>query len=417
MSDVSFQKIGQKAKQACPYLQRTSIQIIHSILEEIAKNIKSSSHAVLKANELDLEEAKKNGRDAAFIDRLRLDENRLSQISESLQNIIQQPDPVGRILDENHRPNNLLIRKISTPIGVIGMIYESRPNVTIDAAALSLKSRNALILRGGSESLNSNQALHKVISDSLVAFNLPSTCVQLIPSTNRDLVNKMLNAPEYIDVLIPRGGKSLTSKIMSQARMPVFAHLEGICHLYVHTSVNPDIASQVVINSKMRRTGICGAAETLLLDQNLAQPIKKELISQLIKHGCEVRGDETLQTLDTRIIPADEQDWHTEYLAPVISAKIVSDINQAIGHINQFGSHHTDSILAEDHSAVERFLKEVDSGIVIHNASTQFADGGEFGMGAEMGISTGKLHARGPVSLQQLTTYKYQVSGTGQIRA
>jgi len=352
----------------------------------------------------------------ALLDRLKLTPERIESMSAGLETVIDLPDPVGRVLWESKRPNGLHIKRLSCPIGVLGMIYESRPNVTVDAAALCLKSHNAVILRGGSESLNSSLALHDLIQSSLRAHNLPEGAVSMIPVSDRSVVGEMLSADQYIDVMIPRGGRGLIERVMSEAAMPVFGHLEGLCHIYIHQTARKEIAVDVTLNAKMRRTGICGAAETLLLDHKLDPDIARAVVKALLDKGCEVVGDKMAQGLDERIGAARSEDWHTEYLAPKISVAVVDGVEEAVNHINAQGSHHTDSILAEDAQAASYFLNRVDSGIVMHNASTQFADGGEFGMGAEIGIATGKFHARGPVGLEQLTTYKYLVHGSGQTR-
>ncbi len=415
MSNV-IETLGVAVKKSAKILATAPTKQINDVLNTTSRLLLEAEGELISANDADIVAARKAGRDDAFIDRLRLSRNRIQAISDSVKVVAELPDQVGEIISETERPNGLLIQKVRVPIGVIGMIYESRPNVTIDAACLCLKSHNAVILRGGSEAFETNKMLHSLIVKALKEHKLPQETVTFVDSTDRALVKDILNAVGVIDVLIPRGGKSLTDRVMNEAKMPVFAHLDGICHVYVDASAKADIARAVVVNSKMRRPGICGAAETLLLDAALPAPQKKDLLNQLIKAGCTIRGDETLLNLDSRIEPANDEDWTTEYLAPTISAKIVDGVEEAIAHINTYGSHHTDSILAEDPDAVARFLEGVDSGIVMHNASTQFADGGEFGMGAEIGISTGKLHARGPVALEQLTTYKYYVLGTGQIR-
>ncbi len=416
MSLTTFTDIAQKAKKASQNTSQIREANINSTIADLASLIKEKSGDILAINREDVATAQENNLSEAMIDRLTLSDERINALISSLKIIQELPDPVGETLHETTRPNGLIIRKIRVPIGVIGMIYESRPNVTIDAAALCLKSHNAVILRGGSECFKTNQFLHHLIQESLEKNGLPIDLVSFIPSTDRAMVDEMLKAHQYIDVLIPRGGKSLTEKVQKEAQMAVFSHLDGICHIYVDESVKPDIARDVIVNAKMRRPGICGAMETLLLDTQLPPPQKKDLINQLIKAGCTIRADEEIQQLDKRVEPASEDDWSTEYLAPIISVKVVSGVEEAIQHINHYGSHHTDSILAEDPDIVDLFLTNVDSGIVMHNTSTQFADGGEFGMGAEIGIATGKLHARGPVALEQLTTYKYYVLGDGQIR-
>jgi len=417
MSSTPFTEIAQKAKQASRSLPTTREQDINNALGELAKLLLQHEEEIVSINQNDIKAGQENGQTDALIDRLTLTSERIQGISSSLKTIIELPDPMGEIISETTRPNGLLIQKVRVPIGVIGMIYESRPNVTIDAAALCLKSHNAVILRGGSECFETNKFRHSLIVEALEKNNIPSEVVSFIPTTDREMVSEMLHAYQYIDVLIPRGGRGLTEKVQKEARMPVFSHLDGICHIYVHHSAKPDIARAVIVNAKMRRPGICGAMETLLLDTQLPPPQKKDLVNQLIKAGCEVRADEEIQKLDKRVLPATYEDWTTEYLAPIVSVRVIENVDEAIEHINTFGSHHTDSIIAEDPEAVDSFLTQVDSGIVMHNTSTQFADGGEFGMGAEIGIATGKLHARGPVGLEQLTTYKYRVLGDGQIRS
>ncbi len=408
--------LGKASKDATLLLSSLSTKTINLILEDIANLLVFQVEDIIAANNEDISKAESSGKDEAFIDRLRLTEDRIQSMARSVRTIKDLPDPVGEIINETERPNGLLIHKVRVPIGVIGMIYESRPNVTIDAACLCLKSHNAVILRGGSEAFETNKVLHSLIISALKKNNIPETLIQFVDSTDRQHVKDMLDAVEYIDVIIPRGGKGLTDIVMRDAKMAVFAHLDGICHVYVDVSAKPEIARSVVVNAKMRRTGICGSAETLLLHRELPPQQKKDIINQLIKAGCTIKGDNDLRAIDDRIEEVSESDWSTEYLAPVISVKNIENVDEAVRHINTYGSHHTDSILAEDPEAVETFLNMVDSGIVMHNTSTQFADGGEFGMGAEIGIATGKLHARGPVGLEQLTTYKYHVLGTGQIR-
>ena len=408
--------LGFEAKQAAFVLAQAETDQINQVLKTLADKIKSNSADILSANEKDVLAAKDKGLTEAMIDRLVLDQSRLEAISQSVLSIVSLDDPVGRMLSETKRPNGLKIEKVAVPIGVLGMIYESRPNVTVDAAALCLKSHNAVILRGGSESFHSSHALHALVQEALEENNLPKACVQMVPSTDRALVGDMLAANDVIDVMIPRGGKGLTSRVMSEAKMPVFAHLDGNCHIYVHESADISQAKDVIRNAKLRRTGICGSAESLLFDSALSDEAMTELLHVLLDESCEIVGDEKIQTLDNRIEAAIEEDWATEYLTKKVSCKVVLDVKQAVAHINAYGSHHTDCILAQDAQATEYFLNNVDSAIVMNNASTQFADGGEFGFGAEIGIGTGKLHARGPVGLEQLTTFKYLVRGSGQTR-
>jgi len=404
------------AKAASMALSQTSEAEINAVLTDLAKNLRANIPAILEGNQKDLAAGEENGLAASMLDRLALDADRVEGIASGVETIVALPDPVGRVLWDTDRPNGLHIKRVSVPIGVLGMIYESRPNVTIDAAALCLKSRNAVVLRGGSESIHSSLALHKIIQETLEAHGIPGAAVSMIPIKDREAVGALLSADHSVDAVIPRGGKGLIARVQEQARMPVFSHLDGICHIYVHPSVKPEIARDVTLNAKMRRTGICGAMETLLLDKDLDTEVAKGVIANLIDNGCEVVGDKIAQGLDDRVGAATSEDWTTEYLDSKLSVAIVSDVEEAVQHINTNGSHHTDSILAEDQTPVDYFLKNVDSGICVHNASTQFADGGEFGFGAEIGIATGKMHARGPVGLEQLCTYKYQILGSGQTR-
>lgn len=409
-------QLGHEARDASRILAQTTLDEINGVLDSLAAALRAGKSDIIEANKKDIAAAKAKNLSPALTDRLMLNAERIEAMAKGVETVRKLDDPAGRILWETTRPNGLKIKRISVPIGVLGMIYESRPNVTIDAAVLCLKSRNAVILRGGSESLHSSLALHKVIQDVLKEHGLPVACVSMIPVADRDAVGAMLAASDLIDVMIPRGGRSLIERVMNEARMPVFGHLEGICHTYIHPSAKPSIAREVTLNAKMRRTGICGAMETLLIDYRVDQDVAKAVLDDLIKAGCEIVGDMMARRLDPRIGEARNEDWRTEYLDAKLSCAIVSGVEEAVRHINGNGSHHTDSILAEDQDAVDYFLKNVDSGIVMHNTSTQFADGGEFGMGAEIGIATGKMHARGPVGLEQLCTYKYIVHGSGQIR-
>ena len=411
---VTIRNMGLAAKKAASLIAQTPTAQINKTLEDIAGSLIEQSAILVEINQKDLSAAKEKDLAPALIDRLTLTPERIQDISASVQKIIKLDDPVGETLDSTTRPNGLTIDKVSVPIGVLGMIYESRPNVTIDAAALCLKSHNAVILRGGSESFHTSRALHALIQDCLQLNDLPESAVSMMPSTDRALVGEMLKAHEFIDVIIPRGGKGLTGRVMSEATMPVFAHLDGNCHIYVHESANPNMALEIIKNAKLRRTGICGAAESLLFDKSFDPT---PILTMLLDNDCIIVGDEGIQKLDDRIQPASIEDWGTEYLDKKISAKFVSNIEDAIQHVNLHGSHHTDAILSNDDQATQAFQNQVDSAIVMHNTSTQFADGGEFGMGAEIGIGTGKLHARGPVGLKQLTTFKYLVKGTGQTRA
>lgn len=420
MTDIALKDvvkdICEETKRASNDLRLAPTCVINQSLERLAKNLRDSVEIICNANEKDIVAAKQKGLSIALIDRLMLDEKRINAMADGVDTVRNLEDPTERTLWEQDRPNGLKIQRISCAIGVLGMIYESRPNVTIDAAILCLKSHNAVILRGGSESLNSSLALHKIIQKTLTESGLPQACVSMIPNPDRAAVGEMLKAADYIDVMIPRGGHGLIDRVMSEATMPVFGHLDGVCHIYVHETANIDIALNVTKNAKMRRTGICGAMETLLIDKKLPEQAQKHIIQNILETGCEIFGDKAAQRLDSRIKPATEEDWTTEYLDSKLSCRIVENVNDAIEHINTHGSHHTDAIIAEHTPTVQLFQKTVDSGIVMHNASTQFADGGEFGMGAEIGIATGKMHARGPVGLEQLCTYKYLVHGNGQTR-
>ena len=419
MTDIAamMDDLGRKAREAaselalCPGSQR------NQALAAAAKSIRDSRGSILAANQADVSAAKKRGLGSAMLDRLALSPARLEAMAGGLETVVALPDPVGRLLEEWHRPNGLAIQRIAVPLGVIGIIYESRPNVTADAAGLCTKSGNAVILRGGSESFHSNQAIFESLADGLEAAGIHPAAIQMVPTTDRTAVGYLLSSMgSTIDVVVPRGGKSLIERVQNEARVPVIGHLEGICHVYLHESANVDMARDIVLNAKMRRTGICGAAETALVDRNAAAALIPVVVDALIDAGCEVRGDETVRELASGAKPANEQDWYTEYLDAVISIKVVDDVSQAINHIHKYGSGHTESIVAEDEAAASKFLAEVDSAIVLHNASTQFADGGEFGMGAEIGIATGRIHARGPVGAEQLTSYKYVVRGNGQVR-
>jgi glutamate-5-semialdehyde dehydrogenase len=349
-----------------------------------------------------------------MLDRLRLDSVRLTAIAEAVDQVAELPDPVGQVIDSSERPNGLALSRIRVPIGLIGIVYESRPNVTADAAALCLRSGNAVLLRGGSEAVHSNRAIHAALAEGLAAAGVPAAAVQLLPTQDRAAVGAMLTAAGLIDMIIPRGGKSLVARVQAEARVPVLAHLDGICHTFVHAAADPAKARAIARNAKLRRTGICGAMETLLLDATFSE--SASIVSDLLNAGCELRGDARARSLDPRIVPASANDWDTEYLDAILSVAVVDGLDGALAHIARHSSNHTEAIVTEDATIAERFLAEVDSAIVMHNASTQFADGGEFGLGAEIGIATGRLHARGPVALEGLTTYKWQVRGTGQIR-
>lgn len=408
--------MGRAAKEAASVLATAPSTAKDRALAAGAEAIRDQAARILEANAEDIAGAEAAGLAAPLIDRAKLDNARIDSVAKGLEDIAALPDPVGSTIAEWERPNGLKISRVRTPLGVIGVIYESRPNVTADAGGLCLKAGNAVILRGGREAFHSNRALHAAIAGGLRAAGLPEAAVQLVPTTDRAAVGAMLAANEVIDVIVPRGGKSLVARVQEEARMPVFAHLEGRCHVYVHAAANPEMAREIVVNAKMRRTSICGSAETLLLDDGLDANSAKAILAALVDAGCEVRGDAAVCGLEPRAIAATAEDWDTEYLAPVISAARVSGMDAAIGHIRAHGSEHTDAIVTEDDAAAVRFLNEVNSAIVMHNASTQFADGGEFGMGAEIGIATGKMHARGPVGVEQLCSFKYAVRGTGQTR-
>lgn len=409
--------LGSKARKSAAALFQVNDGIVNEVLRDMAELLVAKSGVILTANMKDIEDAKAKKLSGSLVDRLSLNEERIRAMAESVLAIRDLPNPCHQILEEWTRPNGLRIQKISVPIGVLGMIYESRPNVTIDAAALCLKSRNTVILRGGSDSAHTSAALYKVVTDALRKNGLPEHCVCFVADTDRALVAEMLGASDYIDVMIPRGGKGLTDLAMREASMPVFAHLDGNCHVYVQASADKDLAVSIIRNAKLRRTGICGAAESLLFDKSLNAETASSILKMLLDEGVEIVGDDLSRKLDKRVKKASDDDYRTEYLDKKISCKYVADYKDAVVHINEYGSHHTDSILTEDQKAADYFLGNVDSAIVMHNASTQFADGGEFGFGAEIGIGTGKLHARGPVGVRQLTTFKYRVLGTGQTRA
>jgi glutamate-5-semialdehyde dehydrogenase len=383
-------------------------------LHRAADRLEASAPAILAANAQDLAAGEARGLAAAMLDRLALDEERLAGIAAAVRAVADLPDPVGQVIDTHAQPNGLKFQRIRVPIGVIGIIYESRPNVTADAAALCVRAGNAALLRGGSEAVHSNRAIHAALVEGLVEGGVPADAVQLMPTQDRAAVGAMLAAAGLIDMIVPRGGKSLVARVQADARVPVLAHLDGINHTYVHAAADPAMAEQIALNAKLRRTGVCGAMETLLIDA--AFPGAARLVSVLIDKGCEVRGDDRIRALDGRVIAASANDWDTEYLDAVLSVAMVDGLDDALAHIARHSSGHTDAIVTDDAAAAERFLGEVDSAIVMHNASSQFADGGEFGLGAEIGIATGRLHARGPVALEGLTTYKWQVRGQGQTR-
>ncbi|WES32174.1 glutamate-5-semialdehyde dehydrogenase [Varunaivibrio sulfuroxidans] len=408
--------LAHGAKTASRELSQASGAAKDSALRAAAGALRDNEAEILAANVKDVAAGRQKGLSAAMVDRLTLNRERVAAMARGLEDIAALDDPVGAVLGEWTRPNGLLIQRVRVPIGVIGVIYESRPNVTADASALCLKSGNAVILRGGSESFHSNHAIMACLGVGLAAAGLPAASVQLVPTRDRDAVGAMLKMDDLIDVIVPRGGKSLIARITAESKVPLFKHLEGICHTYVDKNADPARARDVVVNAKMRRTGICGATETVLIDAAAAQTLGPQIVSGLLDAGCEVRGDAAVRALDPRVRTADAADWDSEYLDAIVSVKTVEGVDGAIAHIEEHGSHHTDCILTEDADAAERFLNKVDSAIVMLNASTQYADGGEFGMGAEIGIATGKLHARGPVGVEQLTTFKYLVRGQGQCR-
>jgi glutamate-5-semialdehyde dehydrogenase len=409
--------MGRRAREAAAALALASTETKNAALIAMAERIEANAGKILDANAQDVEAARAKGRDAAFIDRLALNEARVASMAKGLRDIAELADPVGEVMARWTRPNGLEISRVRVPIGVIGIIYESRPNVTADAAGLCLKSGNAAILRSGSESFLSSLVIANSLSEAVVSAGLPEAAIQLVPTVDRSAVGFMLGGlGGAIDVIVPRGGKDLVGRVQAEARLPVFAHLEGVCHVYVHEAAKLDMAKEIVLNAKMRRTGVCGAAETLLVDRKIAPSHLGPLVEMLIEAGCEVRGDPDAQRADSRVRSASEEDWPKEYLDAIIAVKVVDGLDEAIEHIGRYGSQHTDAIVTEDRAAAEAFLGRVDSAIVLHNASTQFADGGEFGMGAEVGIATGRFHARGPVGVEQLTIYKYVVRGAGQTR-
>ncbi|MFN7011669.1 MAG: glutamate-5-semialdehyde dehydrogenase [Allorhizobium sp.] len=409
--------IGRRARAAARPLAIATTEAKNGALLAMADAIDAETPALLAANALDLKAAADGGLAASFIDRLTLDAGRVKAIADGIRAIAELKDPVGEIVAEWDRPNGLHIERVRTPLGVIGVIYESRPNVTADAGALCLKAGNAVILRGGSDSLNSSRAIHACLVKGLEKAGLPADAIQLVPVSDRAAVGAMLTGLDSaIDVIVPRGGKSLVARVQSEARVPVFAHLEGLCHVYVDASADLDMAIRVVVNSKMRRTGICGAAETLLVDSAAIGSHLMPLLEALTAAGCEIHASPTVLKVHPGFKPATEEDWRTEYLDAIIAVAIVDGVSGAIDHIARYSSHHTEAVIAEDPAVVERFFNEIDSAILLHNASTQFADGGEFGMGAEIGIATGKMHARGPVGVEQLTSFKYRVRGNGQVR-
>ena len=413
---VRMTALGANAHAAAHRLAQSSLEARNAALQATARALREAGDEILAANAHDMAGGKQRGLSAAMLDRLRLDPERIEAMATGLEGVAGLPDPLGRVLASWERPNGLAISRVAVPIGVIGIIYEARPNVTADAAGLCLKSGNAAILRPGSESFESAAAILACLQTGIAAAGLPAGAVQMVPTRDRAAVGLLLRMDETVDLIVPRGGRGLIERIMAESRIPVFAHLDGICHVYVHEAADPAMARDVLVNAKMRRTGICGAAETLLIDRAIAERTLSDILDPLAEAGCELRGDAAARAVDSRLIAASEADWETEYLDAILAVRVVDGLDAAIDHVNRHGSHHTDSIVTGDEAAAARFLDEVDSGIVMHNCSTQFADGGEFGMGAEIGISTGKLHARGPVGAEQLTTYKYRVRGSGQVR-
>ena len=408
--------LGAAAHAAARGLAQASTDAKNRALTHAAQEIRRQAGAIMAANARDLAAADAKGITSALRDRLALNEQRIEGMARGLEDIARLDDPVGEVFWETTRPNGLRITRVRVPLGVIGIIYESRPNVTADAGALCLKSGNAVILRGGSESFHSSRAIVDCLHGGLRAAGLPEEAIQLVPTRDRAAVGEMLTMNQYINIIVPRGGRSLIERVQRESRIPVIAHLDGNCHVYVHEDADPEMAVGIIHNAKLRRLSICGAAESLVIDRKIAAKVVPLIVDDLSAGGCEIRGDADAQSIDGRILSATEADWSTEYLDAVISMRIVEGIDQAIEHIERYGSHHTDSVVTNSESAANRFLANVDSAIVLHNASTQFADGGEFGMGAEIGISTDRLHARGPVGVEQLTTYKYIVHGSGQVR-
>jgi glutamate-5-semialdehyde dehydrogenase len=410
-------ELGKRAKQAARGLATATTEAKNNALNAMADALVASTDKILRANARDLQEVDGKGLQASFLDRLTLTAESIGAMAQGLREIAELKDPVGEIVAAWDRPNGLEIERVRTPLGVIGVIYESRPNVTADAGALCLKAGNAVILRGGSDSLHSSRAIHDCLVEGLKSAGLPEYAIQIVPTSDRAAVGAMLGGLNgAIDVIVPRGGKSLVARVQNEARVPVFAHLEGLCHIYVDASAELDMARRIVVNAKMRRTGICGAAETLLVDSGAVATHLMPLVEELTNAGCEIRASAAVLKVFPGLKPATEEDWRTEYLDAIISIAIVDGISGAIAHIDTYSSNHTEAVIAENPAVVERFFNEIDSAILLHNASTQFADGGEFGMGGEIGIATGKMHARGPVGVEQLTSFKYRVRGTGQVR-
>jgi glutamate-5-semialdehyde dehydrogenase len=415
--EATMHAIGRDARAAARILALAPATQKNRALSAMARAVREAHAAILAANAEDIAEARSAGANAAFVDRLSLGPGAIEAMAAGIEVIRELEDPVGSIMASWQRPNGMRIERVRVPLGVVGVIYESRPNVTADAGALCLKAGNAVVLRGGSESFGTSRAIHAALVAGLTEARLPAAAITLVPTRDRDAVGMMLaGLAGAIDVIVPRGGKSLVGRVQAEARVPVFAHLEGVCHVYVDGGAKLAMAKDIVLNAKMRRTGVCGAAETLLVDRAGEATLLKPLIGMLIDAGCEIRGDAAVQAADSRAKPASEADWSTEYLDAIMTAGVVDGVDAAIAHIQRYGSHHTDAIVTEDSNAAEKFLRQVDSAIVLHNASTQFADGGEFGFGAEIGIATGRLHARGPVGVEQLTTFNYRIQGNGQTR-
>ena len=414
---ATMDKIGVASRNAATFLASSGDADRNDALHAIAASIRDQADAILVANEIDVREGKASGLSSSMLDRLFLDTDRIEAMATGVESVAALPDPLGRVIADWTQPGGLHIQRVSVPLGVIGIIYESRPNVTADAAALCIKSGNAVILRGGSESFNSSRAIYACLRDGLTKAGMNADAIQMVPTTDRAAVGYLLSSmSQWLDVVVTHGGKGLIKRVQDEARVPVIGHLDGICHVYVHADAEAEMATDIVVNAKMRRTGICGAAETLLIDRDAAPGLLPGIIKALVAAGCEVRGDESAASIVSGIVPASEADWTTEYLDAIISVRVVDGIDQAIEHIQHYGSAHTESIVTGSDAAAEKFLRDVDSAIVLHNASTQFADGGEFGMGAEIGIATGRVHARGPVGAEQLTSYKYIVRGSGQVR-
>ena len=411
-----MRRIGAGARAAAAQLATVPTEAKNAALLQAARNIRGRAGDILAANGRDVTAGEEKGLGKAMLDRLALDDARIEAMAGGLEDIAALADPVGAIIAEWDRPNGLHISRVRTPLGVIGVIYESRPNVTADAGALCLKAGNAAILRGGSESFHSSGVIMECLAAGLIAADLPAAAIQLVPTTDRAAVGEMLRLSEFIDVIVPRGGKSLIERITAESRVPLFQHLEGICHTYIDAAADPEMARRVAFNAKMRRTGICGATETLLIDRAIAPAVLSPIVDDLFSAGCEVRGDDATRAIDGRVLAATDEDWDTEYLDAILSVRIVDGVEAAIDHIARHSSHHTEAIITEDPAAADLFVNRIDSAILLVNASTQYADGGEFGMGAEIGISTGKLHARGPVGVEQLTSFKYVVRGSGQCR-